>query len=698
MNPLKVVLLALSFAGLLFFGLSFGINSLEPYRWYTILATVAAISFVPDSRIIRTGFVTAVLAALVFFVTDYISTTPAGIKALDLTEDNRYTLTDGTRAILSELTEPVTINYYVTRDVDGTPPEFERYIPRVDNFLREIKNLAKDDLITLNFIDPEPDTDEEDAALLDQVSQIDVTRDDQMIFGASISSLDKKTVIPFFNPAQETQLEYSVISAIAEVSTRNVPVVGLVTAHNLVPTGPQSQSWLFFQLMRRTYDVVDLTMNPTATLDATYESRKWGDAPDYLDPEKIPVILVVHPAGITPEAEFALDQYLLRGGTVIACVDPMSMAALQSAPRSPVPGMPPQGGTPRSSTLPKLFEKHRINFDTSKIIVDRKFAYEMDKRALFLDENAVTVKDDISISSIKSMIFFLSGGFSGKDGKPMGPGLEVSKIIESSYQYAYLDADQLTTPQGQQQLRFALGSKRESDQKQCYVALLSGTFPTAFPDGNPAEQQEEEDKQKEEDKQEEEKETKPKSLQTGTSKGNLYLIADSDLLADPIAYRPNRFTRTAEPFCGNGPFIFNILDQAVGSKHLIGARARTPVYREFTVLKELEAELDRVSGEKIKKYQKDVDEALAARENIRSQMTKENLAQLSAEYLEKNNEITETIVEANRSIRKEKKAYKSQTDALKAEIFWRDILYVPLGVILIGLTVFVIRKRQTNAR
>lgn len=716
MNPLKTVFLGLSAAGLLFFGLSFGIEAMEPFRWITILASLAAISFVPDSRLIRTGFITAVLAALVFFLTDFISTTPLGTQSFDLTEDDRYTLTDGTKAILSELTEPVTINYYVTRDLDGTPPDIKRHIPRVDNFLRELKNLAREDLITLNFIDPEPDTDEEDAALLDQVQPRRITEDDQMIFGASISSLDKKTVIPYFDPAQETQLEFSVVSAIAEVSTREAPVVGLVSAHNMTVGGMSGQGWLFHSILQRTYDLVDLGMMPTATLDAVYEDHKWGDSPGYLDPQKIPVILVVHPAGITPEAEYALDQYLLRGGTVIACVDPMSVAALQSAPPSPIPGMPPQGGTPPTSTLPKLFEKHRIGFDSSKVTIDRTFAYERDKRALFLNDDAITVKDDISISSIKSMIFYLAGGFTGKDGKTMGPGLEVSKIIESSYQYSLIDGQTLSTPEGDQQLRFALGSRRESDEKQAYVTLLSGNFETAFPDGDPAQDAEgdegpqgETDAEAQEESAQEENEgdtetnesSKPESLTTGIARGNLYLIGDSDFLADGIAYQFIRVSRDSgipQAICGNGPFILNILDQAVGSKHLVGARARTPVYRTFTVLKEMEAEMEKVSGEKIAQYREQEEAANREIQEVFSQRNSENQAQLNAELRDKIAELNKTIVDANRAIREEQKSYKSQTDTLKAEIFWRNILYVPLGVIAVGLTVFIVRKRQTNAR
>jgi ABC-type uncharacterized transport system involved in gliding motility auxiliary subunit len=703
MNPLKTVFLGLSAAGLLFFGLSFGIDSLEPYTWYFALAAVAAISFVPDSRSIRTGFVTVVLAALVFFLTDFISSTSVGTKSFDLTEDDRYTLTDGTKAILSELTEPVTINYYVTRDVDGTPPNIKRHIPRVDNFLRELRNLAKDDLVTLNFIDPEPDTDEEDAAILDQVQPRQITEDDQMIFGASVSSLDKKTVIPFFDPATETQLEYSVISAIAEVTRRETPVVGLVSAHNMAMGGQSGQGWLSYQVLKRSYDLVDLGMMPTATLDTVYEARKWGDSPGYLDPEKIPVILLVHPAGITPEAEYTLDQYLLRGGTVIACVDPLSIAAQQSG-RPQIPGMPPQGGTPPTSTLPKLFEKHNIKFD-DQVVIDRTFAAANNPGILLLTEEAMTVKDDISLSSIQNLAFLLTGSFSGKDGRPMGPGLEVSRLVETSYKYTSVDGQSLMTREGAQQLRFALGSRRETDKKQSYIALLSGTFETAFPDGDPSaekeeDSEEEKDQKPEEGEEEEKKEEKPAALATGTGKGNLYLIGDSDFLYDGMAYQFQRFGNSGfmQKVSGNAPFLMNILDQAVGSKHLIGARARTPIYRQFTVLKDLEAELEKDSVDTIKELREKEQEVVREVQEIQAKRTSDNSGQLTPESRERLIELRKAEIDARKAIRDEQKSYKSQTDSLKAGIFWRNLLYVPLGIVSIGLAVFVIRKRQTNAR
>lgn len=693
MTAMKYLFIALSIAGFAVFSLSFGNEDLEPYRWPLLIAAIVALSFAPNSRVIRAAFGTAVLAALVFFVTQFLSDKSFANKSIDLTEDNRYTMTDGTRAILSELTEPVTINYYVTRDVDGTPASFKRHIPRVDSFLREIESLAKDDLVTLNFVDPEPNTDEEDAALLDQVQQVDVTQDDKMIFGASISSLDRKTVIPVFDPGQETQLEFQVISAIAEVTRRNAPVVGVISAHNLSSGGQSNQGWLFNEVLKRTYDLVDLTMSPTVTLGDVYEDRNWGENPDFLDPEKIKLILLIHPAGITPEAEFAIDQYLLRGGTVIACVDPLSMVAQQSA-RPQIPGMPPQGGTPTSSTLPILFKKHNVEFSTSQIIIDRAYA-QQNPSVLLLTKDAMPVEDDISLAPIQNLALLSAGGFTGAGNGPMGPGLKSTRLVESSYKYSMIDSQSMSAPDAQQKLRFALGSRREDDRRKSYVTLLSGNFDSAFPEGAPSVNPE-----TTEGVPKEEEPAKSPALASGTAPGNLYLIADSDFLYDGLSYNFQRLGNSGfmQPVSGNGPFLLNIIDQAVGSKHLIGARARTPVYRSFTVLKDKEAELEKASGETIEKYQAKANEATQQMQKIRSQLTQNNSAQLTPEYQAQFAEVRKAQVDANKAIRKEKKSYQSQIDALKAGVFWKCLLYVPLGVIAIGLLVFIWRKTLINAR
>ena len=696
MNVSKAFAIGITTIGFILFVLSQFKDSLSPLTWYFAIGSFIALSFVPNSRLIRVGFATVALPIFVFFFTEFVSRTDLGNKSIDLTEDDRYTLSEGTRAILTELKDPVTINYYVTRDVDGTPSAYKRHIPRVDSFLRQVEGLANDNNVTLNFIDPEPNTDEEDAALLDQVQQIPVTQDDKFLFGASISSLDKKTVIPFFAPSQETQLEFQLISAIAEVSRRETPVVGLISAHNLASGGQTNRGWLFYQLLQRSYDVANLGMMPIETLETEYEKRKWGDAPDYLDPEKIKVVLVIHPAGITPQTEFVLDQYILRGGTVIACVDPLSLVAQQSG-RPQIPGMPPQGGTPPSSSLPKLFKKHNIGFKESQVVIDRVYAPSNNPRILLLNEEAMTAKDDISLSKIKNLAFLMSGGFSGENGKPMGPGLEVRKLVESSYKYTFVTDQTLNSPDAANQLRFALGSRREGNEKQTYVALLSGTFTTAFPEGDPSAKESSDENEPKEGKNE-----KPatEALANGIKAGNLYLFSDSDFLYDGMAYNARRMfnTQVVEPVTNNGAFMFNILDQAAGSEHLVGARARAEVYRPFTVLKELEAESERKSKENLDKLQAKEERIEKEFQQIRSQMSSAQEAQMSPELQAKRDEYIKNKVQIQKDRREEKKAHQGRVDLLKANIFWRNILYMPLGVIVIGLFVFIWRKQQTKAR
>ena len=516
-------------------------DSLKSVQWPALIAGLAALSFVPDGRVIRAAFGTVVLAALIFFVTQLIGETGLGRKNIDLTEDDRYTLTEGTKAILAELEDPVVINYYVNRDLRSTPADIKQYIPRVDNLLEEFEGLAKDGNITVNFIDPKPNTDEEDAAALDQIQQFPVSQEENLFFGASIACWDKKTVLPFFNPETETQLEYDLISAIAEVSARNKPTVGLVSPLPVATGGQTGQGWVFAQFLRRAYNLADLGMGVTDRLGGIYESNEWGDAPDHLDPEKIPVVLVIHPAEITPEAEFALDQYLLRGGTVVACVDAFSINAQQSSPGPQIPGMPPQGGgIATQSTLPKLFEHLKISFSGDKVLADGKFGVRQNPTILNLGSEAMPVEDDLAMASIDQLLFGYAGAFEQVN----TTGLEISRLVRSSRQADLVESSKATDNRQAARLSREL---RPSDQNYDLLVYLSGNFTTAFPKGDPANP--EKDIPAKEDTPEGEEATAEKAeesdqkavaatgLKKASGKGHLYLFADSDFLSDGAAYR-----------------------------------------------------------------------------------------------------------------------------------------------------------------
>jgi len=443
-----------------------------------------------------------------------------------------------------------------------------------------------------------------------------------------------------------TNLEYEIIHAIAKVTRRETPSIGIMSAHDIEAGGQGRRPWVFYQMLQQDYDVINLSMQPTTTLSAAYQEREWGEAPDHLDPTKIPLILLVHPAGITPEAEFAIDQYLLRGGTVIACIDPLSAVAQGQRPQQ-IPGRPPMEGIPVKSSLPIILDKLGLALEEDQIVIDRVYSDNPPNINVVITKEAMPISDDITLGKIDQNAF-----------------------------------------------RFILANQKDADTKVAYVAHLSGQFATAFPEGFPK-------AETTEDSETGAEEATPAALTNGEAAGNLYLFGDSDFLYDTLSYRSISFlgggaANTA--INGNAPFLSNLIDQAVGSKHLIGARARTPIYRPLTVLQDMNAELEKKHGQKIQDLQTKADNANAELNKIRSQITANNVAQLSSEYQEKREQFNQEVVAANKAIRKEQKFYKTETDKLKAGIFWKSTVLVPSAVLLLGLLVFGFRYTTTHAR
>ena len=695
------------------FAASFFYAPLAAYTWLFLLFGLAALTIVPESKVVRAASSVFAMAVLLYFSIQLVQKTALGRQRIDFTEDSRYTLTDGTKAILRELDEPVTINYYVSRDLKSTPADTKRYISRVDSILDEVESLAKDDNLTINYVDPRPNTDEEDAAELDQISRQRISIGEDLFFGASVTAWDKTTTIPYFNPQNETQLEFDLISAIAEVSRLEKPLVGLVTPLNVATGGQSGQGWLFHQLLKRQYNIADLGMDITGNLTSLYEDNEWGEAPDFVDPEKIPVLMVLHPAGITEEAQFHLDQYLLRGGTVIAAIDSFSYAAQAMGNQRPmIPGMPPQQGPPTDSNLPVLLEHLGIDFSGQEVLVDGKYGQPNNPAVLSLDKESIGDKEALALASVNDIFYVFPGAFT----KVTPKDLRVSRLLKSSTQASLVNAQEASDPRAGENLRFKL---RSSDRAYDLALHLSGEFTTAFPKGNPSAPAEEEkpaeaEKDATAEKTEGEKtegdtaepaaeEEKSTVLAEAQSTGNLYLFSDSDFLFDGAAYRLLRIPGMQQgglpqQISDNGPMTFNIIDQASNSKHLVGARARTPSFRPFTVFKEMQTKFREKAGVEIDKLRKEEEAATQRIQQLQAERQDQNNAFLTPQQAEELKKLREQQVNLSKNIREIEKDYQTSEDAVKSRIFWQSLLIVPAAVIILGLLVYLVRRIRTTAR
>jgi ABC-type uncharacterized transport system involved in gliding motility auxiliary subunit len=630
----------------------------------------------------RSAFGVAALVAIAVLANWLVSLTPAGNRGADFTEKEIHTLSDGTKAILGELDTPVVIRYYASRNTDYMPEDMKLHMRRVDDLLKEYSSLSEGKLRIEN-LDPEPDTDAEDSANLDGIKG--QRMDDQnLYFGLAVSCLDKTSVIPFLNPQEETMLEYQLSKAIAEVATPVKPKIGIMSALDIKggAANPMMQMqgqrppqpWVIYQQLKQSFDLVDVSMeNPV------------------LDPKELKVLLLFHPAGITPAAEFAVDQYLLGGGTVVACLDAFSVAAQMTGGGNPMMGME---GTPTSSTLPTLLKAWGVSFESTKVLADPAFATKLggDRlglAVLTLNKQAMPQQDNVITRDLESVTLFLPGAFTNTG----GAGVASNTLIKSTSGAGFVDS-QLAS-----QLAPELNTTfRPSGTSYDLVTYLTGNFKTAFPDGKPGEDKK--DEAKDGESKEKKDEAKPASLKEGTSPGNVFLIADIDAFYDRFAYNVQNFggMQMASPVNGNASLLFNLLDQAVGSKHLIGSRSRAAIRRPFTVVQQLEADFNKQVGTKIEEFQEKQKAAQQKLNELQTQKSRGTELYLSPEQEAEIHKLRKEQVEYAKLIREQQKDLRRQKDKLAGRITLLNVAVMPLAVIAVGFGLFFQRRRSTRAR
>ncbi len=624
----------------------------------------------------RAAFGVAALVAIAVLANWLVSLTPLGNRGADFTENKVHTLSSGTRALVAELDTPVVIRYYASRNTDYMPEELKLHMRRVDDLLKEYSSISKGKL-RIDNLDPEPDTDAEDSANLDGINGQRMN-DQNLFLGLAISCLDKTSVIPFLDPRDETMLEYHLSKAIGEVSTPTKPRIGIMSALDLkgapamMPGQPPTPGWVIYQQLKQSFDVVDISMEAAT-----------------IDPKVIKVLLLFHPAGITPEAEFSVDQYLLNGGTVVACLDSYSVAAQMTSPRgNPMMGQQPPN--PTTSTLPTLLSAWGVSFESGMVLADPPLATKlggdrMGLAVLTLGKDAMPQKDDVITKDLGSVTLFLPGAFT----KTGAAGITANTLIKSTTQAGFVDSVKAS------QLDPSLDRTLKSNGTAYdLVTHLSGSFKTAFPGGKPKPTTEGEQAPEAKDA------PKPVYLTEATSPGNVFLIGDVDAFYDRFAYNVQNFggTQMASPMNGNSTLMFNLLDQATGSRHLIGSRSRSAITRPFTVVQKMESDFNKTVGVKIEEFQAKQKAAQQKLGELQAQKTRGSELFLSPAQEAEIKKLREEQVEYAKLVRDQEKDLRRQKNKLAGNITLLNVAAMPTLVVLIGFALFINRRRSTRAR
>ena len=238
-----------------------------------------------------------------------------GVRA-DLTEQRLYTLSGGTRNILGGLEEPITLRFFFAKTVATEAPPLLSYAERVREMLEEYVALSGGQL-RLEVIDPEPYSEAEELAVGYGIQgRVANAEGDRLYMGiVGTNSVDDEEVLPVLDPRRESFLEYELTEMIDRLENPELPLVGIVSSLPLrggsqpaaQPGQPPQQlpPWPILELIERRYEIRDLDPSSLTELD-----------------RDIDLLLLVHPKGLTPKGRYAIDQFALGGGKVVAFVDP----------------------------------------------------------------------------------------------------------------------------------------------------------------------------------------------------------------------------------------------------------------------------------------------------------------------------------------------------------------------------------------
>ena len=541
------------------------------------------------------------LAAVLYVAVNTLFNVSAPELRLDVTEDDLFTLADGTQAILARIDEPIELHFFLSGHLAREVPAYASYGLRVRELLAEIEAASAGKVI-LREHDPKPFGRGEALAVSFGVQGVPVeSGGDLAYFGLAGKNLvDDTEAMPFFQPEREMLLEYDIARLIHALSDPEPAVVG-VTGSLPVMGDMHAQAqggvlvpWAIARHLKDGFDTIHL--------------------PESIDdlPASIDVMMVVHPRAMTDRAIYALEQFLFRGGRALLFVDPRAESDTSVGP---------DATSSSAGGLGPLFETWGIEVPDRRLVGDRSMALTINAGTAarpvpaeflaWLGASAeYLAQDDPVTARLPALNLASAGSIRQAEDSP----LHLEPLIVSSRDSSPIDVDAVRGLRPD--ILGLLDRFRPDGETYVLGARLTGEVATAFPDGPPP---------RTVPRSAAERSAEPDRPQLMRSRRpiNVILVADADLLADRFWLRKRRFfgRDVEEAIAGNADFVVNALGNLAGSDALLKLRSRGVSQRPFERIRALERDAEGRFREKERELQdklRETQEKIAGLEGVRA--------------------------------------------------------------------------------
>lgn len=633
----------------------------------------------------------AVLILIIAFSGISICQNIGGRLKVDVTEQGLYTLSDGSRAILGRLNQPIRAKLFYARTAAMKAPDQIQYFNTYYEFVRALLEeyvAASDGMVQLEIIDPRPFSDDEEQAIRHGIQRFPITQEESFFFGLVVQTqfgVDK--VIPFFSPDRHNFVEYDVSSLIDSAITRQKKRIGIMSS---LPVMGQDASDYMVQMMRMQGQQPDPPWTIVEQLRAQYDVREVPT--DVHDINDVDILLVIHPKDLPERTQFAIDQFILRGGRTVLLVDPHCIA--DRPQRSPMQ-MTVQT---QHSSLDRLLRTWGLEMPANTFAGDLSLAMEASISANQRPEKIIGYlglrppsfnKDHVITTNLNQVRMLFAGVLREIDtakradadqpGKTVaGPPLRRTPLVMttdrgntwrvgSSFELMFPDPAKM------------MASFAEGNQPVVMGYMITGRFPSSFPEGIEVE---EEVADWDDDSDEPETITRRiTGLTEAMEDGAVVVFSDVDFISDQLAYASSFFGKMVVG--DNSALLLNTVEELSGSGDLIAVRSRGNFRRPFAVVDRIEEEAERETADeialinwKIENFNQELQKLVSSAQDQDRQDI------LGSTIVQQKRELELQIHEAQRQLRAIRERRRAQTDQLGTRLELLNMAAVP-GVIMV---------------
>jgi ABC-type uncharacterized transport system involved in gliding motility auxiliary subunit len=599
---------------------------------------------------------------------------------VDLTQEQLYTLSPGTRRTLAKIDEPITLRFYYSTKLGEEAPGLGVYAGRVRELLAEYAAVAHGK-IRLEVFDPQPFSENEDRAVAFGLQAVPLGGGEQGYFGlAGTNSTDDQQVIKFFAPQREPFLEYDLTKLVHALAFPKKTVVGVITTLPLQGD--------VMAMMRREPSQPMAVMQELQQLDKVQSLGTQVDA----IPDDIDVLMVAHPQQLPDRTLYAIDQFVLKGGKALFFADPYSEMPSPMRRQPSLPGA--------DASLNKLFKAWGFTVPPDRVVADRRFAQRVSYEGpggapqvadyvgwLKLDDGALD-RNDMITADLTQVRLASAGSIEPEKGAKT----HIEPLLQSSPAAETIPADKFI---GVPDVAELLADFKPTGRRYILAAHVTGPAATAFPNGPPKQS---EPKTPAGAKPPPAKPSAPQ-VKAAAKPIDIVVVADSDLLDDRFWVQTQELFghRVEVPIANNGALVANAVDVLAGGEDLIGLRSRGTSARPFEVVERIQrAAQQRYSAEERGLQQK-------------LKMAQSNLQTLTGGELGKQSalspaEITTIahfradMLATRRSLRAVQAALRRDIGSLEAWIEFIDIALVPILVAIVAIALGIVRLRRRSRR